>query len=96
MTRSELALQLRISLLEQLAPDGKCWRCRRVFMVEHLEVDHPEGRTWCGRTVNFLDRIRKQWKEYMQGVKLRAACRKCNASDGARFRGKRRYAVAYR
>lgn len=96
MTRSELALQLRIQLLEVIAPDERCAECGQPFPVELLEVDHPDGRTWCGRRLNFLDRIRKQWHEYWAGVELRALCRKCNASDGRRFRGQRRYAVAYR
>lgn len=96
MTRSELALQLRISLLEAIAPEAQCARCRRPTPHEDLEVDHVDGRTWCGRRLNFLDRIRRQWVEYVDGVKLRALCRACNASDGQRLRGQRRYAVAYR
>jgi hypothetical protein len=96
VTRSELALQLRVSLLEVIAPDRRCANCKRFHELEDLEIDHPEGRTWCGRSLNFLDRIRKQWREHMSGVRLQAACRGCNASDGARFRGRRRYAVAYR
>ncbi len=96
MTRSELALQLRISLLEVIAPAPCCAACRRPVPHEELEIDHPDGRTWCGRRLNFLDRIRRQWREYFDGVPLRALCRICNASDGARFRGQRRYVVAYR
>ncbi len=96
MTRSELALQLRIQLLSLLAPGESCAACRAQVPVELLEVDHPTGRTWCGRRLNFLDRIRRQWSEFERGVKLRALCRSCNASDGARLRGRRRYDVAYR
>lgn len=96
MTRSELALQLRISLLEVLAPDRRCAHCQRFLALEDAEIDHPRGRTWCGRRLNFLDRIRKQWREWRAGVELQAACRSCNASDGARLRGRRRYEVAYR
>ncbi len=96
MTRSDLAFQLRISLLEVLAPDGRCAHCQRFAALEELEIDHPDGRTWCGRSLNFLDRIRRQWREWSNGLKLQAACRGCNAADGVRFRGQRRYAVAYR
>lgn len=96
MTRSELALQLRIQLLSLLAPDERCAECRHPVPVEALEVDHPRGRTWCGRRLNFLDRIRRQWHEYWSGVELRAVCRRCNAIAGNELRGNRRYAVAYR
>lgn len=96
MNRSELALALRIALLSLLAPDERCSGCRSAVQVELLEVDHPTGRTWCGRRLNFLDRIRRQWREFERGVRLRALCRSCNASDGARLRGRRRYKVAYR
>jgi len=91
--RSEHAFQLRISLLEVLAPDARCRKCGRYHPLEALEVDHQQGRDWYGRALNFLDRIRRQWREYDAGVALRALCRRCNASDGARrFRGRARYA----
>lgn len=96
MTRSNLALQLRMQLLALLAPDRRCAHCKRFIALEHAEIDHPRGRTWCGRRLNFLDRIRRQWREAMDGVALQAACRSCNARDGARLRGRRRYRVAYR
>jgi 5-methylcytosine-specific restriction endonuclease McrA len=96
VTRSGLALQLRISLLEVLAPDRRCAHCGRFLVLEDAEIDHAHGRTWCGRRLNFLDRVRRQWQEWRDGIELRAAHRACNASDGARLRGKRRYAVAYR
>jgi hypothetical protein len=92
VTRSEYALQLRISLLETIAPDSRCAMCGRYHRLEDLEVDHAHGRTWYGRALNFLDRIRRQWREFDDGVALRAACRRCNASEGTlRFRGRRRY-----
>lgn len=96
LTRSELALQLRVQLLSQLAPDRRCAHCKRFIALEYAEIDHPAGRTWCGRRLNFLDRIRRQWQEWRSGVELWAACRRCNARDGARLRGRRRYQVAYR
>lgn len=96
MTRSELALQLRVQLLSLLAPREICDGCGAPTPVEALEVDHRYGRTWDGRRLNFLDRIRRQWREFERGVALRALCRSCNASDGARLRGRRRYEVAYR
>jgi hypothetical protein len=97
VNRSELAIALRIALLSVLAPDRRCAGCGRFHAVEDLEIDHARGRLWCGRRLNFLDRIRRQWREFLDGVELRAACRSCNASDGTRrFRGRRRYEVAYR
>lgn len=93
MNRSEYGNQLRVSLVEALAPDGRCRRCGERFEIEELEVDHVRGRTWYGRALNFLDRIRRQWREFDRGVRLRAACRHCNASEGTRrFRGRPRYA----
>ena len=91
MNRSEYALQLRVSLVEALAPDGRCARCDQRFELEDLEVDHADGRTWYGRALNFLDRIRRQWRERDEGIQLRALCKSCNASDGSRrFRGRHR------
>jgi hypothetical protein len=90
--RSEHGLQLRVSLLEVLAPDGRCAECGAAHEIEQLEVDHADGRTWYGRGLNFLDRIRRQWRELDAGVRLRALCRSCNASQGTRrFRGRARY-----
>jgi hypothetical protein len=90
-TRSEYAHQLRISLLEHLAPHGRCAECERRHEIEALEVDHIGGRTWYGRQLNFLDRIRRQWRELDDGVPLRALCRRCSASDGSQRRGRARY-----
>jgi hypothetical protein len=91
--RSETALQLRISLLEVLAPDSRCALCHSAHALEDLEIDHPDGRDWYGRALNFLDRIRRQWREYDAGVRLRALCRSCNASHGTlTFRRRPRYA----
>lgn len=92
MNRAEYGLQLRVGLLEVLAPDSKCSRCDRELELEQLEIDHRDGRDWYGRDLNFLDRIRRQWREFDRGVPLRALCRSCNASEGTiRFRGKARY-----
>lgn len=97
MTRSELALQLRIQLLSLLAPRERCALCRRPVPLEELEIDHRDGRTWDGRRLNFLSRIRKQWREYWAGVRLRAACKSCNSADGnRRWHGRARYGVKYR
>lgn len=90
-SRPERGLQLRLQLLAVLAPDCRCARCGAEHELEDLEVDHPAGRTWCGRALNFLDRIRKEWREYERGVPLRALCRTCNARDAARWRGRARY-----
>lgn len=65
---------------------GLCRGCDQVCDLEDLEIDHPKGRTWYGRKLNCLDRIRRQWREYDRGVCLRALCRGCNAADGANRR----------
>lgn len=92
-TRAEHALQLRVSLIEAIAgPEPRCAECGQPADHEELEVDHRDGRTWYGRSLNFLDRIRKQWREHWDGVPLRALCRRCNASDGSlRWRGRPRW-----
>ena len=94
MNRSEYGFQLRVSLVEALAPDGRCAGagCGKRFPLEELEVDHARGRTWYGRALNFLDRIRRQWREFDEGIELRALCKSCNSSDGSRrFRGRPRW-----
>jgi hypothetical protein len=97
VTRSELAFQLRIQLLCVLAPNEACAECGANFCLEDLEIDHRDGRTWDIRRLNFLDRIRRQWREYWRGVRLRALCRSCNAADGnRRWHGRARYGVKYR
>jgi len=97
MTRSELALAHRIPLVSLLAPDRRCAACGRFHALEDLEIDHADGRTWDGRRVNFLTRIRRQWREYWRGVRLRALCKSCNSADGnRRWHGRARYGVKYR
>lgn len=82
MTRSELALAYRIPLLSLLAPDRRCALCGRFHALEDLEVDHRHGR---------------QWREFLRGVELRAACKSCNSADGnRRWHGRARYGVKYR
>lgn len=94
MTRSEYGFQLRIALLDAIAGDDpRCAHCRKSHELEDLEIDHVDGRTWYGRSLNFLDRIRRQWREYDAGVRLRALCKSCNSSLGTRqFRLQPRYA----
>jgi len=97
MTRSELAFQLRIQLLSLLAPREACAECEEPVPLEGLEIDHEDGRTWDGRRLNFLDRIRREWREYWRGVRLRALCKSCNSADGnRRWHGRARYGVKYR
>lgn len=91
MNRPEYALQLRIQLLELLAPESRCAGCGEQRDLETLEIDHCDGRTWDWSSVNFLDRIRRIWREHDQGVRLRALCRRCNAADAVRWRGRARY-----
>jgi hypothetical protein len=90
--RAELALQLRISLLEVLAPASSCGRCGARHDLEDLEVDHVDGCTYDKRELAAWTRAARYWQEHDRGVRLRALCRSCNASDGTRrFRGRSRY-----
>lgn len=90
-TRAEHGLQLRIQLLSVLSPASRCSACLTSAELEDLEVDHIDGRTWSWHSLNALDRIRLEWREFAAGVRLRALCRRCNARDGVRFRGRPRY-----
>lgn len=90
-SRSEHAFQLRIQMLMILAPESRCAGCGEQHDLETLEIDHRDGRTWDWSAINFLDRIRRIWREYDTGVRLRALCRQCNAADAARWRGRARY-----
>jgi hypothetical protein len=94
MTRSELALAYRIPLLIALGFDGRCAECKRFLALEDAHIDHRDGRTWYCRSLNFLDRIRRQWREFERGVALRPVCVGCNSRDGAtRLQGRPRYSV---
>lgn len=69
-----------------------CSCCGSWFSVEDLEIDYPTGRTWYGRALNFLDRVRRQWREFDRGVRLRVLCKSCNSRDGVlRWRGRPRW-----
>jgi len=52
MNRSEYGNQLRVSLVEALAPDGQCASCREWFPLEELEVDHADGHGWYPKFTN--------------------------------------------
>lgn len=77
----------RDALVRTLSPDLLCagcgWRARR---PSQLEVDHIDGRMYVLRTLARWTRVRRFWRELEDGVRLRALCRSCNGSDGARRR----------
>jgi hypothetical protein len=90
--RAELAHQLRISLLEVIAPTSQCSCCFTRVDIEDLEIDHIDGCTWRKRAVSAWRRAELYWEEYDRGVRLRPLCKSCNSSDGNRLRGRARYA----
>ncbi len=70
----------RVELVQTLAPDRRCAICgRRVRAWASLEVDHVGGRAWSPRKLNRWARVARYWREYREGVRLRAAHRSCNA-----------------
>lgn len=94
VSRSEHSYQLRIALLEILTADSGpvCAICGEACELEDLQVDHRDGITWRFNSLNRLDRTRRMWREYTEGVRLRAACLACNVRVGQRFKGAaRRY-----
>lgn len=92
LTRGEYALQLRISLLEQLTKESGpvCAICGIGCELENLQIDHRDGITWRFHSLNRLDRTRRMWREYERGIALRAACLACNVRVGQQFKGERR------
>lgn len=70
---------------------GRCAKCHCYRSFDLLEVDHVEGCAWDKRKVNAWTRAARYWRELKQGVRLRALCRGCNASDGS-IRFRRRFA----
>ena len=84
-------------LLLILAPDGRCATCKR---KRPLEVDHVDGCTWSRRSLNRWARVNRYVREFRSGVRLRALCRSCNASDGAKKQAAKRLSdlvqVSYR
>jgi hypothetical protein len=66
---------------------GRCAKCNCYRSLDLLEVDHVDGCAWDKRKVNAWTRAARYWRELKNGVRLRALCRGCNASDGSiRFR----------
>ena len=85
-----LASELRVALLRVLAPESKCAECGAIVDLEALEIDHRDGRSWSARLLSRLDRARRYWTEFLDGVRLRALCRSCNAIDGNRRKQSRK------
>jgi uncharacterized protein len=73
-------------LLRRLSPSGTCAACKQTG--GKLEVDHVNGRNWSPRELSKTQRAARYWDEYDRGVKLRALCRSCNGSDGAKNKQK--------
>ena len=58
-----------------------------------LEIDHVDGRDWSPRKLNRWSRVARYWREFHAGVRLRAACRSCNAGYNPRRPASRRQAL---
>jgi hypothetical protein len=69
-----------------------CAGCGDKFAHAELTVDHVDGCTWNKTRLNRWSRVARYWREYEIGIRLRALCGSCNSSQGAQFRGRRRYA----
>lgn len=92
--RRNIASELRLALLSILSPDGECGECGDVFFHLNMEIDHVDGRIWSARDLFQIDRVKRYWREYLDGVRLRALCRSCNAIDGNRRRWSRERSAA--
>ena len=79
VAKAARAVQRRIELVHELAPDAQCAICRKRFHDPgDLHVDHADGRTWSLHTVNRWARVGRYWREHKAGVRLRALCLPCN------------------
>lgn len=81
------AATLREMLLRKLAPDGRCQEpsCgKKPRKRANLQIDHQDGRTWDLRRMNRWARAKRYWREYEDGVRLRALCKPCNAKHNPR------------
>ncbi len=93
-SRGDYARERRVALLKELAPPsvecpngGLCDACGERFLYEQLDIDHLDGRRWNLRTMSRWGRVARFWKEFKEGVRMRALCRWCNRREG----GSRRY-----
>ena len=66
--------------------EGVCDECGDSVPLGQMEIDHRDGIGWDHGSLNQHRRVAKYWREYSAGVRLRATCGPCNASDGIRFR----------
>ncbi len=85
-TKTDAGDRSKDALLRTLSPNGRCAACNEPGAIE---VDHVDGRDWSPRALSKTQRTARYWDELDQGVKLRALCRSCNASDGAKNKQKR-------
>src|ERR1700746_406640 len=82
--RVRRAINRRVALIIELAPDLCCAECGEQFEDPRLlTVDHVDGITWNPRKLSQHCRIARYWREFLEGVPLRALCGHCNSSDGA-------------
>jgi hypothetical protein len=77
------AAKRRRTLLEALAPTGRCAVCTQPFPVDLLRIQYAEGATkkpnQCGR----WDRVKQYERDHAAGVELRAVCHRCTGRIGA-------------
>jgi hypothetical protein len=93
-TRKRLgyAIARREALVLELAPDLECAECGAyVSHARKLVVDHVDGRTWHASSLSPQMRAARMWREFEQGIPLRALCQQCSARDGAKWRGRPRW-----
>ena len=57
---------------------GQCARCHSYLSFDRLEIDHVDGGSWNKRACNAWVRVARYWREFKEGVRLRALCRSCN------------------
>lgn len=84
--RIAYAVARRVALVVLLSPNGICDACKAVCAHVNMEIDHIDGITWNRYKMSPQMRAARYWREYKAGVRLRALCQPCNASDGSRRR----------
>lgn len=80
--RTEYAYQLRISLLEVIAPHRLCAGCGAQRELEDLEVSYRDGSPWRAGALSAWGRAERYWADLDVGVRLQALCRSCVIRGG--------------
>ena len=85
-TRAARAVSTRASREKLLRLLGdRCADCGLRYTggdLSRFHVDHPDGRDYEVSKIGSHNRVRRYWKEWLSGIRLRALCDDCNGWHG--------------